>query len=545
LFLCNSTSVLMKNSSKLLIFLLLILTLVQCAKRGTPTGGEIDTEPPKYVRATPENYTTNFKRDEIRIYFDEYIKLQKPQEQLIISPPIDPRPEITPMGSPQKYIRIRNLDSLEENTTYVFNFGNSVVDNNEGNPLPFFKYVFSTGSYIDSLTVTGRVEDALLKEPESFISVMLYERDENFTDSLVYKQPPRYITNTLDSLRTFELTNLKAGTYQLVAIKDRNNNYRYDPGREKIAFIEQPITVPTDTSYNLVLFKEILPFVPDRSKQLAGNKLLLGYRGRAIPDSLRIEPITQVPEDFEYRFTRVPEKDSLHVWIKPRIELDSLRFRLVSPNRVDTLLTRLTDMAADTLQITPEPSGSLDFGKNIVLRANTPLVSENRERITVMDRDSVNVEFTTELRADNSVAVIFPKEESQSYRLTVLPGAIEDFYGSTNDTIQRSFKTKAYSEYGNVTVNLQNVAQFPIIVQLTDEKGVVKAEKYSTAETTIRFDYLTPGKFLLRVIYDRNENRVWDTGNFLEKRPPEEIIYFPEVLDVRPNWDVTQQFNLL
>jgi uncharacterized protein (DUF2141 family) len=535
----------MKNSSKLLIFLLLILTLVQCAKRGTPTGGEIDTEPPKYVRATPENYTTNFKRDEIRIYFDEYIKLQKPQEQLIISPPIDPRPEITPMGSPQKYIRIRNLDSLEENTTYVFNFGNSVVDNNEGNPLPFFKYVFSTGSYIDSLTVTGRVEDALLKEPESFISVMLYERDENFTDSLVYKQPPRYITNTLDSLRTFELTNLKAGTYQLVAIKDRNNNYRYDPGREKIAFIEQPITVPTDTSYNLVLFKEILPFVPDRSKQLAGNKLLLGYRGRAIPDSLRIEPITQVPEDFEYRFTRVPEKDSLHVWIKPRIELDSLRFRLVSPNRVDTLLTRLTDMAADTLQITPEPSGSLDFGKNIVLRANTPLVSENRERITVMDRDSVNVEFTTELRADNSVAVIFPKEESQSYRLTVLPGAIEDFYGSTNDTIQRSFKTKAYSEYGNVTVNLQNVAQFPIIVQLTDEKGVVKAEKYSTAETTIRFDYLTPGKFLLRVIYDRNENRVWDTGNFLEKRPPEEIIYFPEVLDVRPNWDVTQQFNLL
>jgi hypothetical protein len=116
---------------------------------------------------------------------------------------LDPRPEITPMGSPQKYIRIRNLDSLEENTTYVFNFGNSVVDNNEGNPLPFFKYVFSTGSYIDSLTVKGTVNDALLKEPESFISVMLYERDENFTDSLVYKQPPRYITNTLDSLKDF------------------------------------------------------------------------------------------------------------------------------------------------------------------------------------------------------------------------------------------------------------------------------------------------------------------------------------------------------
>lgn len=202
-------------------------------------------------------------------------------------------------------------------------------------------------------------------------------------------------------------------------------------------------------------------------------------------------------------------------------------------------------MAVDTLQVTPEPSGGLDFEKNIILRSNTPLESQNSERITVMDRDSVNIEFTTEMRADNSVALIFPKEESQTYRLVVLPGALQDFYGSINDTIQRSFKTKAYSEFGNVTVNLQNVAHFPIIVQLTDEKGVVKAEKYSTAETTIRFNYLNPGKFLLRVIYDRNENRVWDTGNYLKKRPPEEIIYFPEVLDVRPNWDVTQQFNLM
>jgi hypothetical protein len=162
----------------------------------------------------------------------------------------------------------------------------------------------------------------------------------------------------LTALKTFELTNLKEGTYQLVAIKDQNNNYRYDPGREKIAFIEKPITVPTDTTYNLVLFREILPFQPERPKQLAGNKLLLGYRGRAIPDSLRIEPITQVPADFEYKFTKVPEKDSLHVWIKPKLELDSLQFKLISQNRVDTLLTRITDMAADTLQITPEPSGT-------------------------------------------------------------------------------------------------------------------------------------------------------------------------------------------
>ncbi|UJH89975.1 Ig-like domain-containing protein [Antarcticibacterium sp. 1MA-6-2] len=232
----------MKKGLQVIFFLIIIFSMAQCAKRGTPTGGEVDTEPPKFLRASPENFTTNFNREEINIYFDEYIKLEKPQEQIIISPPIDPRPEITPMGSPRKYIRIKlNDTTLQDNTTYVFNFGNSVVDNNEGNPLPFFKYVFSTGSYIDSLTVTGTVSDAFLLEPEPFISVMLYERDENFSDSLVFKQQPRYITNTLDSLRTFELTNLKEGTYQLVAVKDRNNDYKYNPGKEKIAFINEPM----------------------------------------------------------------------------------------------------------------------------------------------------------------------------------------------------------------------------------------------------------------------------------------------------------------
>lgn len=535
----------MKKSLQLIFFLFIILSITQCAKRGTPTGGEVDTEPPEFLRANPENFTTNFNKEEIRIYFDEYIKLEKPQEQIIISPPIDPRPEITPMGSPRKYIRIKlNDTTLQDNTTYVFNFGNSVVDNNEGNPLPFFKYVFSTGSYIDSLTVTGTVSDALLLEPESFISVMLYERDENFTDSLVYKQQPRYITNTLDSLRTFELTNLKEGTYQLVAVKDRNNDYKYNPGKEKIAFIDEPVTIPTDTTYNLILFSEILPFQPERPKQLSGNKLLIGYRGAINPDSLRIEPISEVPENFDYRFTKVPNKDSLHVWTKPLLEMDSIRFKLVAPNRTDTLFTRINKMPADTLQVTTEPSGNLDFNSAVVFRPTTPIDEFNEELITIINRDSVNVKFSSEVMPDNSVALRFPKDENQTYSMLALPGTITDFYGSTSDTIKKSFKTRAFADFGNVTVNLQNVKSFPVIVQLTDEKGVVKAEKYSSGESSLRFEFLTPGKYLLRAIYDVNENEKWDTGNYLEKRKPEEIIYLPEPLDVRPNWDDIHSFSL-
>jgi len=534
-----------KTKAFILFLFLICLSFVQCAKRGTPTGGEIDTTPPNFVRANPENYSTNFKADEIRIYFNEYIKLVKPQEQIIISPPITPRPEITPLGNPQRFVKINIDDTLQENTTYVINFGNSVVDNNESNPLPFFKYVFSTGTYIDSLTVSGTVNDALLNEAEPFISVMLYERDENFSDSLIYTQPPRYVTNTLDSLRTFELTNLKAGTYQLVAIKDRNNDYKYNPGREKIAFINEPVTIPTDTTYNLTLFRENLAFQPERPKQLNANKLLVGYRGLIHPDSVAFQPLSSVPPDFDYRIVKVPNKDSIHFYFKPVLDVDSLKLRSVTSVRTDTLITRIVSMPTDTLQVTTEPSGNLEFGANITLRANTPLTEVNSELISIIDRDSTSVSFTSELIPfENVVRIQFPKNENQSYTMNVLPGALTDFYNATNDSIRSVFKTRAYSEFGNLSLNLMNVRSFPIIVQLTDEKGILKAEQYSTSGTNLRFEYITPGKYLLRLIYDENENGIWDTGDYLRRIPPEEIIYFPTVLDVRPNWDINETFTL-
>lgn len=518
---------------------------MQCAKRGTPTGGDIDTIPPTFTRAVPENFSTNFNRKEIRIYFDEYIKLNKPQEQIIISPPMSPKPQISPLGSPQKYIRINIEDTLEENTTYLINFGQSVVDNNENNPLPFFKYVFSTGSYIDSLTVSGTVQDALLKEPEAFVSIMLYEKNENYTDSLVYTEPPRYITNTLDSLKTFELTNLKEGTYQMVALKDLNNDYKFNPGKEKIAFIEEPVTIPTDTSYNLVLFKEKIPFQPERASQLAQNKLLIGYRGTIIADSISIQPLDGENEDFDYRITKVADKDSIHFWYKPIRQRDSLRLQIESPLRTDTVFTRLSNMPVDSLKVTTEPSGSIDFGKNVILKANTPIIDKNDSLISIRDRDSVKVDFTSELREfENSLLINFKKDENQTYQITFLPGAVTDFFNATNDTIKKSVTTKALSEYGNLSLTLQNARSFPMIVQLTDEAGVLKAETYTTSETNLRFEFITPGKYLLRIIYDENENRMWDTGNFLEKRKPEDIIYLPKVLEIRPNWDVTENFIL-
>ena len=194
-----------------------------CAKRGRPTGGVKDSIPPVMVIAQPENESINFKSDKIKLLFNEYIKLKDVNSQLIISPPLKYPLDITPLGTASKQVLIKIKDTLTENTTYTFNFGNSVLDNNESNILESLKYVFSTGDYIDSLKLNGSINDSFLQKADKGISILLYEIDTTYTDSTIYNKRPNYVSNTLDST-VFEFTNIKAGKYALFALKDVNRN---------------------------------------------------------------------------------------------------------------------------------------------------------------------------------------------------------------------------------------------------------------------------------------------------------------------------------
>lgn len=536
----------MKSAAfKVFLFTVIQCTIWGCAKRGAPDGGPIDEEPPKYVRARPDNFTTNFDAQEIRIYFDEFIKLTDPQRQIIISPPMDPRPEITPLGTASRSIRLRISDTLQPNTTYTINFGRSITDNNEGNPLDYFTYAFSTGPYIDSLTVSGNVSDALLKMPDPFISVMLYEVDSTYTDSVVYNQPPRYVTNTLDSATTFQLKNLKEGTYQLVGIRDANNNYLFDPSTDKIAFSEEYITLPTESTFDLILFNEIPSFRFVRPQQKAGQHFIFGYEGISTADSVQIALITPQPEGFTSRITKDREKDSLHFWFKPELEADSLRFSVRMAGYQDTLLTRRKDMDRDSLQFSFEPRSTLPFDENLKILPTIPLAEVKDSLIQLVDRDTLSVPFTATYDTWNNLVLLeFEKQEEQTYRLTAFPGAFTGFFGTQNDTLTTTLRTQSYTDFGNLSVNLQNIREFPIILQLTNEKGEVQQEKYSSEETLISFENIKPGTYFLRLIYDTDEDGAWDTGSFLARRQAEEVVHFPDAIDIRANWDVTQTFTL-
>lgn len=516
------------------------LTLVQCANRGNPTGGAKDIDPPVIVRTVPKNLNTNFDGDEITIFFDEYIKLKDVQKQVVISPPMNIEPEITPLGTASKYINIRIYDTLNSNTTYAFNFGESISDNNEGNLFPFYKYVFSTGAVIDSLSISGIVVDALNKETAPRVSVLLYEMDSTYTDSVIYNQKPRYIAVT-DSFSAFKLENLKQGKYLLLALEEENKNYIYKQKNDKIAFKTTPISVPSDTIYELKLFKEQLDFKFVRARQEGYNKIAFGYEGNA--QAMRIKPLGQTPSDFISVITKDPQADTLNYWFSSAVKMDSLLFEVSHKTVLDTVMVKIKDLEKDSLKLKPE-TNSLKLADTFVFSSNNPLVDYDSSQIKIIDQDSLVIAFDMTIDTLNTRAKLkFKKSPSSSYTVELLPGAVTDLYGFKNDSIVYKAKTKSLDDYGDFRLNVKN-AVYPIIIQLTDKEGEVVEERKSNEPELVDFINVTPGTYNLRVVFDTNNNGQYDPGNFLKRIQPERISYAKEMLLVRAGWDTIEEFVL-
>jgi len=520
---------------------LFALLIISCAKRGNITGGLKDTLAPILNESVPKNFKINFTGNEIKLYFDEYIKLKDVNKQLIVSPPMNTAPVITPTNA-SKYISIKIKDTLQPNTTYSLNFGQSIQDNNEGNVYPQFKYIFSTGTYIDSLSISGTIQDALETKSDNFVTVMLYEINETYTDSTIYKEKPRYVTNTLDSASTFKIENIKAGTYQLIALKDGNNNFIYNPGKDKIAFRKEPIVVGTENeSYNLKLFQETLQLKSFKPTQVSGNRATLGFEGD-VKDAKII--LKNGAETLKTIVTQLPDKDSVQVWFQP-VKADSLHLNFTKGTYSKDYIFKLKEQKKDSLSFSAKPSGAIQFRQNFELTSSIPLTTFDKTKITLVDKDSIAVDFTTDYdEFTQKLAFKFTKEPEQKYSMKLLPGALTDFYERTNDTLDYKFSTRGTTDFGNLTMKLENLKSFPVIVQLTDNKGKVIDSEYLEKEPVANFNLIVPGVFIVRIIYDTNGNKKWDAGSYLDKTQSEEVIYFPKEIDVRANWDVDQPFIL-
>ena len=524
------------------IVFLFLLSFTDCAKKGRPSGGLRDTIAPVILRSAPENFTTNFKNNEIRITFDEFIKLKDISKELIISPPLKYPPVITPL-SVSKVLKIKILDTLKDNTTYSFNFGNSILDNNEGNLFPNYKYVFSTGSYIDSLTLKGTAIDALLPVTDFPTTVALYQVDQSYKDSLVFLEKPTYITTTINETNNFELSNLKQGTYQLIALKEQTRNYTFQPKTDKIGFYKDLITIPTDSLFELRLFKEVPDFKPTRPKLESSNRISFGYEGKT--DNYQITLLTQMQEDFQYRIIKQPGRDTLNFWFKPKVTEDSLVFVTKNKLQIDTTTVRFRELYSDSLRLTAINDRLISLGDTLKLKANTPLVAINSEKISIVTKDSLAIDFVAQINTkENAAQIVFDKQEEQLYSITLRNGALTDYLSNTNDSIVYRQQVKPIADFASLNLTLDNADEFPLLIELIDEKFKVVKQTYLEANAPVFFEHITPGKYFIRLIVDQNKNKIWDPGNFLDKLAPEKVVYYPSIIELRANWSWSETFTL-
>lgn len=517
-----------------------ILLIIGCARVGSPTGGPKDEKPPVTISAVPDFGTKNFKANKIKINFDEFIKFKDLNKQLIISPPMQFAPEITPMGIASKSINIKILDTLQPNTTYTFNFGNSIVDNAESNPLKQFKYVFSTGNTIDSLQIKGSITDAVKMQPEKEVMVMLYEVNDDYNDSIVYQKKPNYVSSTLDST-LYQITNIKAGTYRLIALKDKSNNQIFNEKEDKIGFLNNFITLPQDSlPQKITLFKPKPDFSIKKITETAKNHAIIAYEGHWI------STITDVTDSQgnAVKFTLQNEinRDSVHLWYQSK-NSDTLIVKTKQNEIVKDFKFKQRSSKIDSLKVKSDVLSVLHFRDTLSFTTNIPISKLNPEKIQLFESDSIALPFSSILNDNKDKLFInFTKKPTTTYKAVILPNALEDFFGNANDSIVNKFSVKRIEDYGDIQLQVKKLNNHPVIIELLTDKGELVAKEIILESKKLVFNTLEPKKYIIRAIIDLNNNQRWDTGNFLKQLQPEPIIYFSKIIELRTNWTINEEF---
>lgn len=534
----------MNKFGKYFLLFLIVASITQCARRSAPTGGLKDTLSPVMINATPKINTIFFDKEEITITFDEFIKLNDLTRQLIISPPMEPdQYKIKPNGTVSRKIKIELLDSLQDKTTYTFNFGESIVDNNEGNPLPFFQYTLSTGPIIDSLEIKGKITDAFDRITEPYTSIHLYPIDTTFTDSTIFLKKPFYVTSTLDSV-IYNFKNLRPDTYEIIAIKDAGGNYLFDQNADKIGFMEKPITLPGDSIVNFRIFNEVPNLFWARPFFINANQIGFGYYGE--PDLSAIEVKSKVPRNFMYLINRNRETDTLNFWFKGGEELDSLKFSIKEKDTTKLFNIKFKKTLKDSLIIKPLTYGGMGVLDSFKIESNLPLVKINLDLIQIKGLDSLPISFKASLNKNyDELSLFYNWLPNDDYKIQFLPNALVDFWGNTNDTLRYSAKTKTIEDFGNISLQILREDKDPFILELVDLKGEALRRYDEPSELEVyEFKTLLPGSYLLRYTRDKNNNKKWDTGNYLKKIQPEMVYYSRDTIELRANWDINQQLEI-
>ena len=595
----------MRHFLNSLCFILCIIFLVQCAQPVQPGGGPKDDDPPQVLKSEPKNRSPNFDGDKFLITFDEFIQLDNINQKVMISPPMDKLPDFKLKG---KSLLVKFNEELKENTTYSVYFGDAIIDLTERNPILNYTYIFSTGDRVDSMSIHGNVINSFDLQPAEDVFVLLYKDNNDTLplDSLPIRVKPFYVSKT-DVNGTFHLNGLANEPYLAVAVKDLNGNFFFDQPGEEIGFLdslimpeyEKPIDLDTlladsafaiydsldfeeqekiidsliydtiqkfdeqFTQYELNIFKEL-----DSTQKLLKLNLLrkntLEFSFSWPADSVLIKPLNFAADTTWYAEEISKNHDTV-TWFLKNLPLDTLE--LVVLDKSDTLehiFTRLDPKrklpGVQTRKEKKEEAKKkeyLNFTNNLVRNILRPdkiveftfqhpldtIITDSL--LLVAGGDSIwqpEFEFTDSIRR----RIYFPIEavEETRYMIELADSSVIDWNGIHNKKSKISFSTKSLRDFGVLVINLHPQNKMNYIFQLMNDKEVLMKEFFFESDTTITIEYLDAATYILKLIYDENGNRIWDSGNYKHKIQPEKVLYFNKKISIRANWEMVEDWDI-
>ena len=582
-----------------------ILTILGCANRGRgPQGGPKDTTPPKLLKCTPENGSTNVSSNKIHLTFDEIVLVQSTFEKVVISPPQTNMAIIKASGHK---VNVELQDSLKANTTYTIDFTTSIVDNNERNELDGLTFSFATGDFIDTLKLSGTIIDSETLNPIPNLIVGIHR---NLNDTAFVSIPFDRITKTNNEGK-FTINNISEGQYHVFALADIGSNYYFDIPTEQIAFDDSVYTpiCTTEITYDTISHYAIIDSVNNivDSTQLVIDSIVTKYNHTYTPDDVILFAFTEKSNRQYLSKSARTERhkltlefgntcDTLPI-LKPLNFADSIfTYTLQVSTNKDTLTYWLTDTLAwqqDTLQIettykkqddsiywqtdtitflyrTPKTnkkknddkekqpkyhaissnkSTSFDVYVPLMLTFNVPTTMTPNDTTWYRLQEKVDtnwVDLDAKLVKGDSIGLKYQVEyewkPATDYQLIVDSALFTSFVGMATQKETLAFKTKSLEEYSVLIFELTNYTGNEVIQLLSKDDKIVRQQV--ATEAKVRFEYMKPDIYYARLFIDENGNGKWDSGNYREKRQAEKVYYYPYDVELRAFWDVEEVWNV-
>ena len=568
-----------------------------CANTTTPpSGGPKDTIPPVLVKTSPLPGTVNVPthRTQVKFTFDEYVVV-KDANNIFLSPPLEKKPKYRISG---KSVIVSFESDLDTNTTYTLDITGAIADNNESNWYEGFTLVFSTGSQIDSMCMTGLVQDCNTLKPIKGATVLLYK---DHADSAVFLHRPDAAAKT-DEWGFFSLRNIQDTIYRVYALKDANNNNIYEPDQESVAFLDEPFhptTVYNDSIYELKKFDmkdtalclarktdvELNVFREKPSKQFIVKKERVGLRTAFLTfmapnaeiHSMKIKglPAEKLISQFN------PQRDSLELWVNDQRKMPDTLHLMINYDKTDTLGNLLPTDEEVKLALDKKLRAELQkSSQRDVKHQDTIAVFKGEVDGTTVEQYGFTVEFQYPLIEDAWDSLSFrsvnPRQQEKAERYTVtkdphnlrrytimpqeklLTGfdyilkiphrKFRDVNGYYNDSTQLKVTLPTDDKLSSISLEMTGVKNRYIVDLLSEKRDKVIRSFTVDSDQTVLFPYVKEGKYCIRITEDRNGNNLVDTGSVLEHRQPEKVMFFKVkdqfLIDIPERTEYVQTINL-